>query len=94
MESELKTVMVELRYWSCLNPNHRHKTKQIADACIKKEQEKVKPRRWTDAMYAEVKVKRDSGMTFKAIGDSIGVTTQRARMICWKAERLHNQTQS
>lgn len=34
MKSEKKTYIVEKEYWTCWNPNHRHKSEYIANACI------------------------------------------------------------
>jgi hypothetical protein len=34
MKSEKKTYIVEKEYWTCWNPDHRHKAEYVANACI------------------------------------------------------------
>jgi len=50
MRSEL--TIRSVHFWSCLNPDHHHKTKAVAEACIKKRENMV-PRKvkWHKEKY-------------------------------------------
>lgn len=93
LETKQVLVTVEVRYWTCLNPDHRHKTRDVAARCIAKTEKKLNsapPRRWTKEMHLKVIEQRDiDGMTFRAIGDSLGVTGSRAKSVYAKAYRLY-----
>ena len=93
LETKQVLVTVEVRYWTCLNPDHRHKTRAVAAGCIAKTEKKLNsapPRRWNQEMHMKVIEQRDiDGMTFKAIGDSLGVSRSRGQSVYEKACRLY-----
>jgi hypothetical protein len=73
-------------YWTCLVPEHRHKSQQAAEKCISAVPPKAQ-RRWTIAMYEECQSMRSAGATLSAIGERYGVTGSRIRIVLAMAPR-------
>ena len=91
-----RTVLVEIEYWDCGDASHKHETEGIASRCIERAAKKEsacrrKKARHARCIYAARAVV--NGQTFRAAGDSIGVTATRARELVMKVLRssLHSR---
>lgn len=93
MKPTMRKTWVEVIYWDCGHPDHRHKTEEIAANCMKKNANKklrqpveIRRARWIAAMRAVV-----SGATWREAGETIGVTAGRAAQIVHKVMRMSLQ---
>lgn len=86
----IETVQVER--WTCAHPEHRHRTKAVAAACIAKDARvaafHAKTLRWDDAAYAAILAKHRAGATYAEIGRELNRTRERIRQAVEKAKRL------
>lgn len=90
MKPTMRKTWVEVTYWDCGNPDHRHKTEEIAAKCMEKNANKkpqtpvnVRRARWIAAMRAVI-----CGATWKEAGTSIGVSGGRCQQIVRKVMRM------
>jgi DNA-directed RNA polymerase alpha subunit len=98
MKPKLKTELVRVDYWTCGNPDHRHKTEVVAQACIDKREAAEKhtagARRWTPEAYAEVLKAYRGGTRKSELARQLGLSKERARQVISKAERLEKAKDS
>ena len=82
-EPTLKTDIVTIarNYWSCLDPDHRHTTKEIAARCIALQSKPRFVKKWTRERIFEVGKRWDSGESFSKIGIDFGVSGCRISQI-------------
>lgn len=89
MNTEKRTKMVELIYWTCENPDHNHSSQRVAEACIAKAN---KPKHvtnvWTFELYRSALARYEAGETLTALGKEFGVSCARMRQVVNKATRL------
>ncbi len=81
-------ITIEVIRWSCSNPEHRHRTQEVAQRCI---DTKSKPKRetniWTKENLKSILADRRSGMTYKKIGEKWrGISAQQAACVVYRAE--------
>lgn len=89
MKSKPMTELIEVSYWSCAEPTHRHKTKAVAEACIaKSNRPKEARRKWTRPMIGEAMEAVLSGASFAAAGGRYGVSGARIAQVIHKAQRM------
>lgn len=82
MKSKKLTELVEITYWSCAIPEHRHKTNPVAEACIAKHSTPKRPiRRWTNQERADACESVIYGESFTAVGKRFDITGQRLRQV-------------
>jgi len=75
MKSEQKTELITKNYWTCWNEKHRHKTKEIADACLtQKSREKKITNNWTNEAIDLLLKRKNEGLTYKEIGQLYNIT--------------------
>lgn len=89
MKSKRETELVEIIYWTCCVADHRHKTQQVAEACIAKHIKPKEPRRrWTRAMMADAVDAVLNGATYSEVGKSFGISGGRIQGVIRKAIRM------
>lgn len=98
MKPKLKTELVRVDHWTCGNPDHRHKTEAVAQACIDKREAAEKhtagARRWTPEAYAEALKAYRGGTRKSELARQLGISQERARQVISKAERLEKARDS
>lgn len=90
MKTYLKTeeIITVVAFWVCENPLHRHKTEDVAIACINKPKHKIKPNIWTPEEYDKVIKRKESGETYTAIGKDYNVCCTQMRQVILKGYRI------
>jgi len=92
LKPELKSQLITVIYWSCGDPDHRHRSEQIALDCIaKRERAKVNAAstvRWNKSMLAAVLARFRDGHKKSAIARELGLSHSRISQVIAKAERL------
>lgn len=82
--------MVERRYWQCARKEHRHMTEEVAQRCLERHPTEAAPRgrvnHWTPESRAEALALRRSGLTYRAVGERYGISANRAKQVCDRAE--------
>lgn len=93
MKTKLITEVVEVNYWTCLDSTHKHKTQDVAQACIDHTlRDKHTTNTWTADKYKEVLERwRAGGITKRALGKLYNVTGNRIAEVIKKAERLEEE---
>lgn len=98
MKPKLKTELVRVEYWDCGNPDHRHKTEDVAQACIEKREARTAlntgARKWTNEAYAAVLAEHRAGARQVDLAKSLGLSPERVRQVLAKAERLERAVAS
>ncbi len=94
MEPKLKTEIVRVEYWDCGNPDHRHKTEDVARSCFEKREKRTAftngANKWTNEAYAQVLKEHRAGARQCDIARSLGLSSTRVREVLAKAERLES----
>jgi hypothetical protein len=81
--------LVEVEYWTCNVPEHRHKTLAVAQACIAKKSSQKKPvRRWSVSEMADAFEAILDGATFKQVAEPHGITAGRMKQVIGKVRRM------
>ena len=63
---------IHVKYWSCHNPEHRHKSESVAEGCIGKQKNKSAPQRhWDRAALKNVLEMKRAGLTYTEIGAAV-----------------------
>ena len=89
MKAKKTTELVEVEYWACSVPTHRHRTKAVAEACIAKHSgPKRVVRRWTTDEMADAFVAVLGGATLKEVGQKYDISHERMRQIIHKVRRM------
>ena len=98
MKPKLKTELVLVEYWDCGNPDHRHKTEDVALACIAKREARTAlnagARKWTNEAYAAVLAEHRAGARQCELAKSLGLSPERVREVLAKAARLERAAKS
>ena len=86
----MRKTWIEVIYWDCGNPDHRHKKESVAEKCISKNANKkmpnpldVKRARWIFAARSVI-----LGETYKDAGAKIGVSESRCRQLVYRVMRM------
>lgn len=90
---EPKLASYQVRYWTCANKNHRHRTRDVAVECIKKSSRQKRPVRSAEEWLLRdltVAVRVTRGATFAEAGREMGVTGHRASQMFRKSIRRLN----
>lgn len=94
MEPKLKTEIVRVEYWDCGNPDHRHKTEDVARSCFEKREKRTAftngANKWTNEAYAQVLKEHRAGARQCDLARSLGLSSTRVREVLAKAERLES----
>ena len=81
--------LVEVEYWTCKNPNHRHRTQCVAQKCIDKDgQPKRQHKRWSKAELYDMLNKKLAGENMSALARSMGMSSSNIKRLVDKAERI------
>jgi len=92
MKPKLKAELVRVEYWDCGNPDHRHKTEDVALACIAKREARTAlntgARKWTNEAYAAVLAEHRAGARQCDMAKSLSLSPERVRQVLAKAARL------
>lgn len=92
MKPKIKSELVRVEYWDCGNPDHRHKTEEVARSCIQKRKKQAAnstfKRKWTTESYASVLKQYRDGARQCDIARSVGISAERMRQVLAKAARL------
>ena len=90
MEPIKRTTYVKVEYWDCGNADHRHKSSVIADNCIKlcANTKPTPPPEINRARYILATREVLNGATYKKAGETIGVSSERARQIVRQVLRI------
>jgi hypothetical protein len=90
MEPIKRIEFKKIEYWECKNKDHRHKTKETAERCIKQHPhtKRILPQQFRYARKIEVTRAVINGATFKAAGQLIGVSASRASEIVSQTMRI------
>ena len=90
MSPVMRKTWIEVIYWDCGNPDHRHKKESVAEKCISKNANKkmpnpldVKRARWIFAARSVI-----LGETYKDAGAKIGVSESRCRQLVYRVMRM------
>jgi DNA-directed RNA polymerase alpha subunit len=98
MKPKLKTKIVRVEYWDCGNPDHRHKNKDVALACIEKREARTTlstgARKWTNEAYSAVLAEHRAGSRQCDLAKSLGLSPESVRKILAKAEQLERAVAS
>ncbi len=86
-------------YWECRDPEHRHRTEQVAMRCILRSGPRRVCNQWSDEAYDDLLAKFDAGATPKELAVLIGVGVSRISQVLrtarhrkkWKADRMSCQ---
>lgn len=81
---EFKTEVVSVSYWSCGNPDHRHRTEDIAARCIARHRpatSRPPPRQWSWEEKDQILAEYRAGSTLREIGRRLGVSVERVRQM-------------
>lgn len=90
MTPERRIELLEVVYWSCPVPTHRHKTRDTAQACCAKEARAAPQRpknRWTHETLAGIGERRAAGKSVAEIAAEYGVSEDHMRIIIARWER-------
>ena len=92
MKPKFKTELVRIEYWDCGNPDHRHKTEDVALACIKKRDRaqafNADARSWTNEAYAQLLAEHRAGARKCDLAKSLQLSRAHVGQLIAKAERL------
>ena len=94
MKPELKTETVEITYWSCGFPGHRHRTEEAAAACMTKRNSAAGigvTIRWTEDKCAKVLADHRAGAKLCDIAKEHGISATSARYVITKAKRFEKK---
>lgn len=98
MKPKLKAELVRVEYWDCGNPDHRHKTEDVALACIAKREARTAlntgARKWTNEAYAAVLAEHRAGARQCDLAKSLDLSRERVRQVLAKAARLERAVAS
>ena len=87
MKPKKVTEFIEVEYWACNVPVHRHKTLAVAKSCVDKSLAR-KSNKWTvDSMGDAFEAVLD-GATFKSVGLHYGVSGNRMAEVVYKVRRM------
>ncbi len=92
METKKEIELVEVEYWTCTNPDHRHKTKEVAQRCIDKAiAPKKEPKRWSKAVLFDLLDKKLAGENMSKLAREMGMSISSMRRLTYKAERIRQR---
>lgn len=98
MKSQLKTEMAPVSYWTCSDPDHRHKSEEIALACIEKAAKSKRTResgsagRWGTQGYLNIFAEFKAGAKKSDLARKHGISPARIDQIISKAERISEES--
>lgn len=85
MKPERRLELLEVVYWTCPNPAHKHRTLAVAQACCRKPPIKLQyVNRWTHDALAEIGRKAEGGVSAADLAAQYGVTISRMNAILVK----------
>lgn len=84
--------LIEVEFWTCKNPSHRHRTEAVAQNCIDKEERigKNPPKRWSRAELSSILERKENGTRISEIAREIGCSRSNVDRLIRKAERIRN----
>jgi hypothetical protein len=90
-----RTQTVAVEWWDCGNPDHKHRTREVAERCEARRERgesKFQPRSKEDRVRRIILAmqSRYDGCTFKAVGETLGVSAGTAKQIIWRGLRMSN----
>lgn len=97
-KTKLKTETVKIQYWSCSKPYHRHKTAEVATACIEKYEKGADYRKanpiWTKEKYADLLKKHREGARQCDLARELNLSPTWVMSLLWRAGRIERNVQS
>lgn len=92
MKAKKKTAFIKVEYWDCGNDSHRHRSKPVADNCIKKNANK-KPVCHKMARERHVHAARMviSGATYREASEAVSLSPARVRVAMQNILRMSIQ---
>lgn len=89
MKTKMKTELVRVKYWACLDPAHRHQTEPVAALCIEKVLNAQSGRKSREYEYDDILKQYRSGTRLVDLARNLDLSPTRVRQILNKAE--HNE---
>jgi len=91
METQEVIEMIERRYFSCLNPDHRHKLRETAEHCIQenlyRKKSKISMNHWDKNKKIELWKRWKSGESQKKLAEEFSVSPSRINQLVHRGER-------
>ena len=89
MKPKLTNELVRVEYWDCGNPDHRHKTEDVALACIAKREKRkalnTSARKWTNDAYLALLAEHRAGAKQCDLAKRLGLSSQRVGQVLVRA---------
>lgn len=87
METRKEIEFVESEYWTCANPQHRHRQEDVAKRCIEKSQrEKVPVKRWSRDEVMMFLARKNSGQNMAKLARDLGMSASNMTRLVDKAK--------
>lgn len=89
MKPQLDYEFIQREFWTCKNPQHRHRTEEIAKKCIdESERIKIEPKRWKKKELYYFLEKKRAGENMSKLARDLGMSTTNVTRLVEKAERI------